>query len=133
MRSFTGTLQDLAEVAPHVGDALCRVVIRTETPTPNLSDRVRELLPNATLLSVGEDCAATRIKPVGQNDGDDLEEAALGTLFQAFVGTAKVKNARADRVLEVFSRLVEGAEEEGAVTFPEETTLSAPLPSVESS
>lgn len=130
LRSLSGSLAELAEVAPHVGDALCRVVIRTETPTPNLSEQVRELLPNATLLSVGEDCVATRIKALGHSDTNELEEAALGTLFEAFVGTTKIKNARADKVLDVFSRLVEGAEEGAPVTFQEEAALSAPLPSV---
>jgi DNA repair protein SbcD/Mre11 len=128
LRSMRGTLAQITEMAPQVGDALCRVVIETETITPDLSERVRELLPRATLLSVDEDCAATRVRPLDAQDASADHDAPLPLLFHEFLETTAVKGAAADKVLEVFGRLVQAAEDEATPTFTEEEALHAPLP-----
>lgn len=131
LRSIRGTLAQLAEQATQVGEALCRVIVETETVTPDLSDRVRALLPRATLVSVGEDCIATRVTPLDASDVQHAEEAPLPVLFHEFLATAPVKGADANKVLDVFRRLVQAAEDDTAAPpFGEEAALNAPLPVV---
>ena len=129
LRTLRGTLTQIGELAPEVGDALCRVVVQTEEITPDLSDRVRALLPRATLVSVDEDCAATRVRPLDAQDAQGDEEAPLPVLFHEFLETATVKDAAADKVLDAFRRLEQATEDDAAsVVFEEELSLRAPLP-----
>lgn len=132
LRSLRGTLPHIAEAAPQVGEALCRVVVETETITPDLSERVRTLLPHATLLSVDEDCAATRVRPLDAQDARGAEETPLPLLFHEYLETATVKGANANRILDVFGRLAQATEDDAPVpAFGEEAALRAPLPAVE--
>lgn len=128
LRFLRGTLARIAQLAPQVGDALCRVVVETETLTPDLSEKVRELLAHATLISIDEDCAATRVRPVDAEHVRSDDDAPLPTLFHQFLETAPVKGAAADKVLDVFTRLVQAADDDAPVAFDEETALQAPLP-----
>jgi len=131
LRSMRGTLAQIAALAPEVGEALCRIVVETETITPDLSERVREMFSRATLLSVDEDCAATRVRPLDARDGGTDDDAPLPTLFHEFLETTAVKGAAADKILDVFGRLVQSAEDEATATFDEEAALQAPIPAVE--
>ena len=129
LRALRGTLAQLAELAPEVGNALCRVVVETEEITPDLSERVRALLPHATLVSVDEDCAATRVHPLDEQDARGDEEKPLPILFHEYLETATVKDAAADKILDVFRRLEVAAQHDAASPeFEEEIALRAPLP-----
>jgi exonuclease SbcD len=129
LRTLRGTLAQIAELTPQVGDALCRVVVETDHPTPDLSEQVRALLPRATLVSVDEDCAATRILSLDSQDALGDEEAPLPILFHEFLTTATVKEAAADKVLEAFQRLEHATQDDATpLVFEEEMALRAPLP-----
>src|SRR2546429_560464 len=71
LRRIEGTLAEIGALAPSVGRALCSVVVRTESVTPNLSHQLADLLPDALLLNVREDCAATRVPVLTEADAAD--------------------------------------------------------------
>src|SRR5207237_4087519 len=64
LRRLEGTLEELERLASEVGPCLCLVTVRTERPLANASERIAGLLPEATLLDVFEDCAASRLLPL---------------------------------------------------------------------
>jgi exonuclease SbcD len=123
LRSVRGTLSDIAALAPHIGNALCRVIVQTESLTPHLSEAVHELLPNATILSVSEDCAATRVRALSAEDNPGGAEDSLPFLFREFLAGVKVKNASAEKVLGAFDVLIGRGAEEAPIPFPEERVL----------
>ena len=52
LRTVEGTLDDLQRLAEERSDDYLRVRVKAERPTPGLSDRVKELLPNALDVTV---------------------------------------------------------------------------------
>jgi hypothetical protein len=100
-----------------------RVVVQTESLTPHLSEAVHDLLPDATILSVSEDCTATRVHPLGAEDTPAGAEDSLPSLFREFLAGVKVKNARAEKVLGAFDVLIGRGAEEAPIPFPEERVL----------
>jgi len=46
LTDVSGTLDELAALAPRVGDAYLRANVRVDHPVPGIADRVRALLPN---------------------------------------------------------------------------------------
>ena len=82
---LSGTLDQLPELCEPVGLSLCRVVVQTEQPTPDLAERVRELLPQATILDVVEDCAATRVEPLTRSATEQSAEESLADLFHEYL------------------------------------------------
>jgi exonuclease SbcD len=52
LRTIEGTLADLQRLAEERSDDYLRVRVKAEAPTPGLSDRVKELLPNALDVTV---------------------------------------------------------------------------------
>ena len=46
LTDVSGTLDELAALAPGVGNAYLRATVKVEHPVPGIADRVRELLPN---------------------------------------------------------------------------------------
>jgi DNA repair protein SbcD/Mre11 len=106
LRRVEGTLGEIQAIAPSVGRALCSVVVRTETVTPDLSQRVADLLPDAVLLSVQEDCAATRVHVLTEADAAADREPTFPELFRQFVGARGTRAGSADRVVRYFDDLL---------------------------
>jgi exonuclease SbcD len=46
LTDVAGTLDELEDLAPKVGDAYLRATVKVDHPVPGIADRVRELLPN---------------------------------------------------------------------------------------
>lgn len=46
LTDVSGTLDELAALAPRVGDAYLRATVTVDRPVPGIADRVREILPN---------------------------------------------------------------------------------------
>jgi exonuclease SbcD len=91
LRRLEGSLSDIEALASTVGRALCTVVVRTQTPTPDLSQRLADLLPEATLLSVQEDCEATRVHVLTQADVGDDREPTFKELFRDYLSSNGIR------------------------------------------
>jgi exonuclease SbcD len=128
LRTLSGTLDELRAIAPLVGRALCRVTVQTKTPLSDLTERVRELLPEAELLDVMEDCEAKRIEPVNGGAAITVEEASFSELFRAYLEEQGTKGSAADRVLKAFDSLIQAIELEEPVRFAEADLLQASAP-----
>lgn len=125
LRRIEGTLAEIEAIAPGVGRALCTVVVRTESVTPNLSQRVAELLPDAVLLNVQEDCAATRVRVVTEADAAADREPTFEELFREFVGSIGTRSGSADRVLRYFDDLLASVVQEEPAHLPDLDGLEA--------
>jgi exonuclease SbcD len=112
LRRIEGTLTEIQALAPSVGRSLCTVVVKTETVTPDLSQRVAELLPEAVLLNVQEDCAATRVRVLTEADAAPDREPTFPELFREFVGVRGTRAGSADRVSRYFDDLLAMVAEE---------------------
>jgi exonuclease SbcD len=116
LRAFTGTLDELAGLAPDWGDALTNLVVRVPTATPDLADRVRALLPDAALVEVLEDRADSRLDVVDERtgsgtDGSEAEsEPSVTELFRAFLAENGASQAPAGAVERRFGDLLAAAE-----------------------
>jgi exonuclease SbcD len=63
LRDLSGTLAELAALAPTVGDDYLRVSVRVDGPLPGIAEQVRELLPNALDVRLAYDRAAPVVAP----------------------------------------------------------------------
>ena len=120
LRQLAGTMDEIAAAAANVGTGLTMVTVRTEIPTPGLSERVRTLLPDATILDVIEDCPALRANVVTR-DSIPATEPDTGALFEEYLGVQPAAKATAADVLRVFSEFLAAAKEERLATFDEKT------------
>jgi DNA repair protein SbcD/Mre11 len=127
LRRVEGTLAEIQALAPTVGRALCTVVVRTETVTPDLSRRVADLLPEAVLLSVQEDSAATRVRVLTEADAAQDREPTFQELFREFVAAGGTRAGSADRVVRYFDDLLAAVTEEEAPHLPDVDQLEAPV------
>lgn len=119
LRRIEGTLAEIRALAPSVGRSLCTVVVRTETVTPDLSQRVAELLPDTVLLMVQEDCEATRVRVLTEADAATDREPTFQELFREFVVGRGTRSGSADRVIRYFDDLLAAVELEESVELPD--------------
>jgi exonuclease SbcD len=119
LRTLAGTIEDLAALAPEVGDALCRVTVRTDESIPDLAHLLGDLLPDATIVEVSEDCAATRLEVVDASTVDVDAEPGFAELFRSYLAERGTRGARADRVLRTFETLIQAVEAEETPRLPE--------------
>jgi exonuclease SbcD len=112
LREFTGTLDQLAALAPGWGNALSKLIIHTEIPTPDLSDRVARLLPAAVLCDVTEVCATSTLAPVEETAEGAPAERELPELFREFLTGSVTTGAEAERVASQFTDLLHALDEE---------------------
>ena len=126
LKRIQGTLPEIEALAPAVGRSICQVVVRTEVPTPDLSERLAAMMPGA-ILDVREDCAATRVRVLTADHVSTDREPSLGELFTEYVRGRGTRAGSADRVVDTFVRLLSGVEQAEEVSFPEVESLEAPL------
>jgi exonuclease SbcD len=129
LRSFTGTLESLTLAADGIGDAICKLVIDTESPDPELSRKVRDLLPRAAVVHVTERCAARRVQALDERAGKDgdAREPSLDELFGEYLERAGgTRGASASRVREVFRDALAAIEAEELPAFDEEQAFTGP-------
>jgi len=119
LRTLIGTLEEIRVQAPTLGNALCRVTVRTETPTKNLSDLLHELCPDATLVDINEDCAATRIEVVAAPEADAEAEPSFAELFRSYLAEQGTRGARAKRVLKRFEQLLDALDDDAGPRLPD--------------
>jgi exonuclease SbcD len=127
LESFTGTLEQLQAAADGIGDALCKLIIDTAEPEPELSRRVREMLPRATVVDVKERCAAHRVQALDERaDAGEAREPGMDELFHEYLermgGTHR---AEAGRVRAVFAAALAALEAEELPAFDEDKAFEA--------
>lgn len=131
LKLVTGTLDQIAARAHDVGHAIVRVTVDTDTPTPHLGDRVRELLPEAAIVAVEENCSAVRVKVLDSASAAADDEPSLEEMFRDYLAAVGTPGARADHVLTSFATLLDAAAhsetEHDCGPLPEEQLLSAVL------
>lgn len=112
LRAFAGTLDELAVAAPGWGDALSSLIVKVPTVTADLSERVRALLPDATLVEVLEDRADSRLTTMDDHtDAAGVEaELTVPELFRAFLAETGARGAPATAVERRFADLLATAE-----------------------
>lgn len=122
LETFTGTLEQLQAAAERLGDALCKLVIDTEAPEPELSRKVRDLVPRATVVHVTERCAARRVQALDERAGaGEAREPGMDELFHEYLErVGGTRSAGAGRVREVFAAALRALEAEELPAFDEE-------------
>ena len=128
LRQLEGTLEELARIGPGVGSALCLVTVRTESPTPDLSERVGGLLPDAVLLDIFEDSATKRLTALDGQDVAGEREASFTELFRDYLSATGVRAGSADRVLRTFETLIAAVENEEQAVMPDVEELESAVP-----
>ncbi len=126
LRTLTGTVAEISALAPAVGNAICRVTVNTDTPTSNVSELLRDLCPDATLVEVNENCAATRIEIVEATPEDAEAEPSFSELFLAYLAERGTRGADAKLVLKRFEELLDAVNDEAPPRLADIDRLLAP-------
>jgi exonuclease SbcD len=124
LRKLEGTLDALRALAPSVGKALCLVTVHTEAPVPDLSEQVRQIFPQATVLQVAESCSARKAVALCKEDVE-AAEPSFEEMFREYLAENGTKAASVDRVLSTFSALLAAVDQEEKPTFPEEALFAS--------
>jgi exonuclease SbcD len=127
LKRIEGSLEEIGRLAPEVGRAICQVTVRTEQPTPGLSETVAQLLPDA-IVDVREDFAGNRLRVLSESDLELETEPGFGQLFREYLAGRRLRAGSADRVLSLYDRLLASVEQEEPALFPELDELEASLP-----
>lgn len=123
---LVGTLEELRSQAPTVGRALCVVTVKTEKPISDLTEQVKQMLPEAVLLNVYEDCAERAVTVLSEKDVDSTTEPSFTQLFRDYLGGTGTRLGSADQVVTTFERLMTAIQhEEEEVEFDQIEQLRA--------
>ncbi len=117
-----GTLEQLRLEAAGVKQALALVTVHSDDRIPDLSERVRDLLPDAVVLEVAEHAASRRLTVI-EGEAAAAAEAGVVETFRDYLREEGTRGAAADRVLATFATLLAAVEQEEPATFPEERLL----------
>lgn len=126
LKRLQGTLAEVEALAPTVGRSICQVVVQTEVPTADLSERLAAMMPDAA-LDIREDCAATRVTVLTAGDVSTDVEPTLGDLFTEYVRGQGTRAGSADRVVGTFATILAAIEQAQDLSFPDVDALEAPL------
>ena len=126
LKRLQGTLAEIEALAPTIGRSICQVVVQTQLPTPDLSERLAAMMPDAA-LDVREDCAATRVTVLTASDVSTDIEPSLGDLFTEYVRGLGTRAGSADRVVGTFATILAAIEQAEDISFPDVDALEAPL------
>lgn len=127
LRRFHGTLDQLRAEAANIGRDLCHVTIRTDAPDPTLSEQVRSIIPDATVLEVFPDCPGQKLQIATPQAGPAGAEPDLPELFDQYLATHGSKSVPAEQVSRAFGDILSCLEEERPLVLPVEDILTQPL------
>jgi exonuclease SbcD len=125
LRRIEGTLAEIASMAPKVGDALCFVVAKTERTTPDLSERIRDLLPYATFLGVNETADAQRVAVLGAEDVSSDKEPGFTELFRDFLSDHPARAGSAAVIGQLFDSVLASVQAEEVLSLTQLDRLEA--------
>ncbi|MEW6282769.1 MAG: exonuclease SbcCD subunit D [Candidatus Eremiobacterota bacterium] len=101
--TLEGTQTELEREDPR--DALLRLVVQTQKPTPDLADWATRTFPQATVLEVTERCLAARVELVEEAHEDAFE--TLDEAFRAYLAENGPEDLVGDELLCLFASLHE--------------------------
>lgn len=110
--ALRGGLEQIAASAEAAGDALVKVIVDTDEPIADLSDRVREALPDATFVDIQQALTGTKLQSLGEAELDEQEQLGVNELFARFLSEHGTRTAAAELVHELFCFLDQAASEE---------------------
>ena len=125
LRRIEGTFDEIAALAPAVGDSLCFVVVKTERTTPDLSERVRDLMPEATFLGIHETADAQRIAVLGAEDVSSDKEPGFSELFRDFLRDHPARAGSAATIAQLFDSVLTSIQTEDVLSLPQLERLEA--------
>ncbi|MEU0785365.1 exonuclease SbcCD subunit D [Streptomyces sp. NPDC006173] len=103
---FAGTLEELGASAAQYRGVYLKTVIRSEEPIARLGERVAELVPDAIVVDVEEDCAATRATVMTGADATGEDQLDVTAAFSAYLADAGTPGQNADEVVTAFTGLL---------------------------
>lgn len=103
---FRGTLDELGAAAAQYTDAYLKVLIHSDDPIPRLGERVAELVPDAVLVDVDEECAATRATVLTGSDAAGDGQLDVTAAFSAYLSDTGTPGQHADEVVAAFADLL---------------------------
>ncbi|MES9524149.1 metallophosphoesterase family protein [Streptomyces capoamus] len=103
---FHGTLEELRSDADQYSGVYLKAVIRSDAPVPRLGDKVTELVPQATVVSIEEDCAATRTSALTSADAADDGTVDLTATFGSYLADRGTPGQSTDEVVAAFADLL---------------------------
>jgi len=119
LRRLVGTMEELEKQAPDVRNALCHVMVHTDVPTPDISQRVIALFPEATILDINDICSATTVMVITEASGAGERELSFAELFGQFLTRSKVKAGSSQRILGTVTSVLQAVEDEHAASDEE--------------
>lgn len=126
LHAFAGTLESLARAACDIGDSICKLAIDTDEPDAELSRKVRELLPRATVVQVIERCAARQVQALDEReDPGDAREPGLDELLGDYLAGVGTSAASVERVREVFGAALAAITAEEQPAFADEDVFAS--------
>ena len=111
------TLQAIEARAEAIGSAIVHIVVKSEMPIDDLAERVREILPRATILDVRADCESTKARSLSIEDIPEIVEASMEDTFRDYLSKFGTKGATVDRAMEIFHELHQSVEEQAHPQF----------------
>ncbi|MEU2772484.1 exonuclease SbcCD subunit D [Streptomyces sp. NPDC007162] len=123
---FHGTLEELRTDAAQYSGVYLKAVIRSDEPVPRLGDKVAELVPEAVLVEVEEDCTATRATVLTDADAAEHEALDITAAFSAYLADPGTPGQSADEVVAAFAGLL-NASDSVLPASPAEQLLSEAL------
>lgn len=126
VRHITATLDQLAALAPSVGEELCLVTVHTDTHQPRLADQITGLLPKAVLLDIIEVCADRTLPVLTRESTTAAAEPTLHELFRDYLSEHPTPSAPARQVAGTFDRLLAAVQAQQQASLPEEALLTLP-------
>lgn len=110
--ALRGGLAQIAASAEEAGDALVKVIVDTDEPIADLSDRVREALPHATFVDIQQALTGTKLQSLGEAELDEQKQLGVNELFAQYLSEHGTRTTEAQLVHELFCSLDQAASEE---------------------
>ncbi len=129
LRRVAGTLDVVGQLRD-VGRCILAATVDTEEPTPDLAERIVAMFPAATIFDVVERCRMAQVELATETPDADAEPP-VRDLFREYLSSARVPAVAVDRVMSVFSRLLDAVENETEPAFDEQELFEPPTAIVE--
>lgn len=121
------TIEAIEARAEAIGNAIVHVVVKSEKPIDGLAERVRDILPLATILDVRADCEGTKARSLSIEDMPEIVEASTEDTFRDYLSKFGTKGITVDRAMEIFHDLHASVEEQSPTQFSAISNLEALL------
>lgn len=127
LKSFAGTIEQLAVQTDLIGDAFVKAVIDVDGPSPGLSAAVQAVIPHATIVELLPRYPGAQEVAVLGADSEVEPEPELTDLFGAYLDAHSSLPGRGDVLRQAFVGLLAAADYDEPVTDPVTSLLQAAI------